>query len=137
MRFAPHLLFAAASFLVGCAGSIGFELPEDSNGIPINPELTLVPGSQGQAELSLLAEGVYAGAYTISATPDDPLVLTAIVSPTQADVKDGVILPVLVTIDVSSQTSETFGSVYVEAAKDGSPETTAGTSVLVNVAQPL
>jgi len=139
------LMFAGAIALVGCAGSTSFVDPCPDGGYSrecgstgIDPQLTLTPGGTGQVPLYLLVEGSHVGTFDFAAEPQDTGRLTASVAPTSAEVKDGVVRQVVVTVSALPDAGATmYTSVYVTGRpRGGSEKDGAGTSIGVKIVTP-
>lgn len=126
-------VFLVSLTLAGCgAGSVQWDLPVE-NGMTQPARLTILPGSMGQVTMKLVAEGSYAGAYSIVATPLHPEVSTVALSAATANLDDGVPFEVRVTVTVADTAmAGDDGSVQLEAeSTDG--DHSALTTVIVDV----
>lgn len=133
-------------FTAGCAGSTSFVGTCPDGGLDnscdkpslTRPELSLARGASGQVGLTLLVEGAHVGTFDFSVAPQNSAPLSATVSPTTADLKDGVPQPLIVTVTVNADAAPAdAASVFVTAKpRGGSDKDGAGRAVFVKISAP-
>jgi hypothetical protein len=143
MKLMTFVFVATSLFVTGCAGSTSFESCEPkvcgvdcdvTAGSCLDKGLTMSPGGTGSVKAKFKAEGSHEGnhRFTVSAAPP----LTATVSPASADVADGTLLEVTVTLNVDAAAMPGNYSVGLEGTSVDEPDLAAGTSIFVIVPGP-
>jgi hypothetical protein len=141
MKMVPLFFAVTCLFVTGCAGSTQFDSCEpkvcgvDCDIAPgktcSDNELTMSPGGTATVKAKFKAEGSHEGSHNFTVTAAPPL--TATVSPAAADVADGALLELTVTMNVDSTAMPGRYSVALEGTNVGETDLAAGTSIFVRL----